>query len=1693
MGKHHVYRVVRETNKKIINISTSLILVAMSLGGALPAFILSQTAHAAAPTTIVSDNFDTYDGIDADAPSGWTFSNIGNYTTADSSHAAPNSLQFNTAGNTDGLATLKFTLAAGQTAKQVSFWAEAEPYLGEANGMFDVRQSSNGGAVWSSVTNGAISVKTMPFSMTEYTLDLDQDTNALQFEYVKADGNVAFDDLTVTGETTGPVEDTTTGNYFQTIQAAIDSASTQDGDTITVAAGTYTENVTVSKPLIIEGANAGTPGYNSRSTESTLAGTFTITASNVTIDGFAIKPPVGASGVVAQGNYSGEVVKDNVITDAAYPVNFNTGNTSVSYNQINYGADSQDGISANSNPGNNIHIAHNHFSGNGSSFPADITVLGASNFTQDVFVNHNVSTTGATLVALFDTRDATLDSNTSTGATGNSAIYIGGNDYYINVTGNTIDGAGSAINVANNFGDGPNGNIIVSKNQLLDSNTTGLKVGVGAYTAGQTVNAEQNWWGSASGPSDSDGSDGSTPASHNGKGSVVTGASDYTQWCLTSACTAFASLTKPAAPTDLYFTASGTRYDSGDATNKQYTGGTLHLNWTESTDHNDIQYYRIERTYPDGTTSAYTILPNTITPLYQFAHHGEGYYTYRVQSVNQSGVASDYSQAVKIGYDTNSPTAYFTDSSFSNKVTPPRYVNKDFWVYGVASDNAALKGAFFDVRDGSPKPAAGCVSGTFSSSPATIDGSTSVNIKCQINTANLQDGQTYTLRIHAGDHAGYGGGQSTQITIDRDAPVIAPITVTESNGTTTSAKDAYLNGNVTFHVSQSEANPQRMYVEYDQLVNNKWQKKTGQWFYGTNTADLPVDTTQWSDGTYQVKVSSDDLAWNHAGAAASFTVDNTAPVLTIQQPAVNSSVRGTVTVSGTVTDNLSGATGQTVTLHLRNVKSNGKLDGFLNTFTATVQPDGTWSTTLDTTAFNDGPYGITGFVTDLAGNNQSASGGASIKPFTIDNTAPFVTDFVQQYNAQKGGRIDVTLTFSEPIDPSSLGQGWYEISGSNGTQFTKAYYRSKSVTVTFTDIAGNSGSYTFNVDNDGPILTVSSPAANGLFGGQTSGNHTITVQADASDPSNLGAYCVKLSGVNGGSCVSGGYFYQPANGNMPQVTIDTSNLASGTYTLTVRVTDTIGNPTEVVRTIQVDTDAPLHPTNLEVNGQSGTFYTTVGAPFTQTWKDKSKDVVSYNYLSCYVDTMPASNHCPGSSYTNSYSSASKQVNAGDTHHDEIFFWQVQAVDAAGNVSGWSNWSEVVVDSTKPQVSGSTEPSINPSSFTITATDTMPGSGIASVVGNIYKYDPTNPNANVNNGYYLFDGNSSTTSPLTIDLSSLGDGTYYVKYNAHDKAGNVSSTEEFNFTVDHTGPVVSITNPAANDTLSYAKDGTVNVTGTISDANPDHYYVKIYGDSGDANGVLVYANTINDTSDFNGTLYSWDLNNAKSGDYVIDLEARDAAGNKDNDSTQKIHVTVDNTGPALTYGGYTQNKNVITPTYSDPDTSDTYQWVADAGNPSGATISDPTALNPDFTVTASGSYKFTLTATDLFGNTTTADFTFDYTAPATVTNPGSTIHANAITTNTTSTGGRGAGFTAVNGQVLGASTTTPNSTQNGSDSGSTGHVKGDQVNLNTSSKNKTQNGSNSNFLGLGWWWLLILAAVLAFFWFLFRRSNSDEKA
>lgn len=136
--------------------------------------------------------------------------------------------------------------------------------------------------------------------------------------------------VNITSVDTLGVYNTRTGEGFSTIQSAINSNNTLDGDTITLADGTYIENVVVYKKLTIKsvpGANAIVIAANSSN------GVFTIVESGSTIQNLNI---IGAGDSYGIFSYANNVnIIGNVISANAYGINlFSSNNNIISGNTI---------------------------------------------------------------------------------------------------------------------------------------------------------------------------------------------------------------------------------------------------------------------------------------------------------------------------------------------------------------------------------------------------------------------------------------------------------------------------------------------------------------------------------------------------------------------------------------------------------------------------------------------------------------------------------------------------------------------------------------------------------------------------------------------------------------------------------------------------------------------------------------------------------------------------------------------------------------------------------------------------------------------------------------------------------------------------------------------------------------------------------------------------------------------------------------------------------------------------------------------------------------------------------------------------------------------------------------------------------------------------------------------------------------
>jgi hypothetical protein len=276
-----------------------------------------------------------------------------------------------------------------------------------------------------------------------------------------------------------------------------------------------------------------------------------------------------------------------------------------------------------------------------------------------------------------------------------------------------------------------------------------------------------------------------------------------------------------------------------------------------------------------------------------------------------------------------------------------------------------LKDAFFDIRDGG-NLVASCVANSIVKNFTDDQHAT---LACDMNTSNLVNGHTYTLRIHASDYAGYGGGQDVPLTFDTTNPSVAA-----SMSSTTINKQTTTEPTVTINASDTVSGID--YVQY-KVMDSSNATVLG-WVTISNGTATPVSgILGLNDGTYTLRARAFDNAGNKkSGADVAFTVDKTAPAVSIDSYGwTNNAMQPTISVDGSTTP--TGYTYSWTTDPNVDISNVNALNPIF-----TVNQDGTYNFNLT--------------VTDAAGNSTTVpmsltyttpaapqQGGTPANPFTI--------------------------------------------------------------------------------------------------------------------------------------------------------------------------------------------------------------------------------------------------------------------------------------------------------------------------------------------------------------------------------------------------------------------------------------------------------------------------------------------------------------------------------------------------------------------------------------------------------------------------------------------------------------------------------------------------------------------------------------
>ncbi len=438
-------------------------------------------------------------------------------------------------------------------------------------------------------------------------------TNAYSLTYVTDHYGTWTDANTGDVGDLGPAVNMTTHTGYGTIQAAVNAASA--GDTIAVASGTYNETVSITKPLTLEGAQAGVQGANASSTprngdESTVMA-MNISSGNVTVNGFSFANPGNQMNIGSSTILSGVVIENNIFSgysSVGMPTNL-AGNLVIKGNLFENPKASSEPMQIKSDETaggcSGTAVENNTFINAANNGGADINFSCTGSASSNVTVSGNTDTgnTGETsFVALAGIEGGlTISDNTATGISGSALFFWGGMNGSASITGNAItNGGGSVVSIHHDL-DGVNMGTFTIASNTFSGNVRGIYIASGAVASGAQIIAQGNnlsgnstagidneatvststaviatgnWWGSMSGPLDAVSGDGSIPDTNaSGTGSAAVGAVKYSGWCVNSACaTPTLTITAPAANGNY---ATGTY----DFTASYMNGVTTNLAW----------------------------------------------------------------------------------------------------------------------------------------------------------------------------------------------------------------------------------------------------------------------------------------------------------------------------------------------------------------------------------------------------------------------------------------------------------------------------------------------------------------------------------------------------------------------------------------------------------------------------------------------------------------------------------------------------------------------------------------------------------------------------------------------------------------------------------------------------------------------------------------------------------------------------------------------------------------------------------------------------------------------------------------------------------------------------------------------------------------------------------------------------------
>ncbi|EON5826124.1 Ig-like domain-containing protein [Escherichia coli] len=649
----------------------------------------------------------------------------------------------------------------------------------------------------------------------------------------------------------------------------------------------------------------------------------------------------------------------------------------------------------------------------------------------------------------------------------------------------------------------------------------------------------------------------------------------------------------------------------------------------------------------------------------------------------------------------------------------------------------------------------------------------------------------------------------------------------------------------------------------------------GSWSVTVPAADLAA----LPDGAANVQASVSSASGNSASATHAYSVDASAPTLTINTIASDDILNATeagspLTISGTST----AETGQTVTVTL-----NGA------TYTGTVQADGSWSVSVPTSALGAliaSNYTVSATVNDKAGNPGSAS-----HNLAVDTTAPILTintvagdDIINDAEhaqalvisgtssgGEAGDVVSVVLngkTYTTTLDAS--GNRSVTVPASAVSALGEATY---SVTASVTNAQGNSSTASHNVQVNTalPGITINPVATDDIINASEAGS-AQTISGQVTGAAAGSTVTVELGGKTYSATV------QPdLSWSVSVPAADWQALGNGELTVNASVTNAVGNTGSVTRDITIDASLP----GLRVDTVAG------------------DDVVNIiEHAQAQVITGSSSGFAAGTALTvviNNQTYAATVLANGSwsvgVPATDISNWPAGTLNIT--VSG-ANSAGTQTSITHPLTVDLTTVAISINAITPDDVINAAEKGAALTLSGSTSGVEAGQTVTVTFGGKTYtttvaaNGSWSTTVPAA-DMAALRDGDASAQVRVTNVNGN-SATATHEYSVDSAAPTVTI-NTIASDNIINASEAAAGVTvsGTSTAETGQTLIVTLNGTN--------YQTTVQADGSWSLTLPASDLTALANNGYTLTATVSDQAGNPGSASKG---VTVDTTAPVISF-------------------------------------------------------------------------------------------------------------------------------------------------------------------------------------------------